>query len=54
LYRQAETKLVNDAAAVFLWDLTDVHILSSNISGFQYNPGYTTVVFFYQLHQSSS
>jgi peptide/nickel transport system substrate-binding protein len=54
LYKQAETKLVNDAAAIFLWDLTDVHILSSNISGFQYNPGYTTVVFFYQLHQTSS
>jgi peptide/nickel transport system substrate-binding protein len=54
LYWQAENKLVNDAAALYLWDLTDVHILSSNISGFQYNPGYTTVVFFYQLHQTSS
>jgi peptide/nickel transport system substrate-binding protein len=53
LYWQAENKLVNDAAALFLWDLTDVHVLRSNISGFQYNPGYTTVVFFYQLHQTS-
>lgn len=53
LYWQAENKLVTDAAALYLWDLTDVHILRSNISGFQYNPGYTTVVFFYQLHQTS-
>ena len=53
LYWQAENKLVNDAAALYLWDLTDVHVLRSNVSGFQYNPGYTTVVFFYQLHQTS-
>jgi peptide/nickel transport system substrate-binding protein len=53
MYRQAELQLINDAAAVYLWDLTDVHILRSNITGFQYNPGYTTVVFFYQLHQTS-
>jgi peptide/nickel transport system substrate-binding protein len=50
LYWQAEKKLVDDAAALYLWDLTDVHIVRSNISGFQYNPAYTTVVFFYQLH----
>ncbi len=53
IYWQAENKLVNDAAALYLWDLTDIHLLRSNISGFQYNPGYTTVVFFYQLHQTS-
>ena len=53
LYWQAENKLVNDAAALYLWDLTDIHILRSDISGFQYNPGYTTVVFFYQLHETS-
>jgi peptide/nickel transport system substrate-binding protein len=52
-YREAESKLISDAAALYLWDLTDVHILRSNITGFQYDPGYTTVVFFYQLHQTS-
>jgi peptide/nickel transport system substrate-binding protein len=53
LYYQAENKLVNDAGALFLWDLTDVHVLRSNISGFQYDPLYTTAVLFYQLHQTS-
>jgi peptide/nickel transport system substrate-binding protein len=49
-YWLAEKTLIDDAAALFLWDLADVHVLSSNISGFKYNPAYTTVVFFYQLH----
>jgi len=50
LYWKAEKMVVDDAASLFLWDLTDIHIVRSNISGFKYNPAYTTTVFFYQLH----
>jgi peptide/nickel transport system substrate-binding protein len=52
-YKLAEKSLVDDAAALFLWDLTDVHVVNSKVSGFQYNPAYTTVVFFYLLHQTA-
>jgi len=52
MYRQAEQMLIDDAASLFLWDLQDIHIVRSNISGFTYNPAYTTVVFFYLLHVS--
>ena len=50
LYWQAEDTLVKQAAALFLWDLEDVHYVRSDISGFQYNPAYSTVLFFYPLH----
>jgi len=50
MYWKAEKMLIDDAASLFLWDLVDIHIVSSNISGFRYNPAYTTTVFFYQLH----
>jgi peptide/nickel transport system substrate-binding protein len=50
IYWQAEKMLIDDAAALFLWDLQDIHIVRGNISGFRYNPAYTTTVFFYQLH----
>jgi peptide/nickel transport system substrate-binding protein len=50
MYWKAEKMLVDDAASLFLWDLTDIHIVRSNISGFRYNPAYTTTVFFYNLH----
>jgi peptide/nickel transport system substrate-binding protein len=50
LYWKAEKMVIDDAATLFLWDLTDIHIVRSNISGFKYNPAYTTTVFFYLLH----
>ena len=50
MYHQAEKMVIDDAANIFFWDLQDIHIVRSNISGFSYNPAYTTVVFFYSLH----
>jgi peptide/nickel transport system substrate-binding protein len=50
MYHQAEKMVIDDAANIFFWDLQDIHIVRSNISGFRYNPAYTTVVFFYSLH----
>jgi peptide/nickel transport system substrate-binding protein len=52
MYHQAQKMLIDDAASLFLWDLQDIHIVRSNISGFIYDPAYTTVVFFYFLHSS--
>jgi peptide/nickel transport system substrate-binding protein len=50
LYRQAETMLYNDAPALYLYDLEDVHVVHSNISGYRNNPAYPIVIFFYDLH----
>jgi peptide/nickel transport system substrate-binding protein len=50
LYRQAEKLIIDNAAALYLWDLGAVTVYRSNISGFKYNPAWGTVVFFYQLH----
>jgi hypothetical protein len=44
--------VIDDAAVLYLWDLQDIHIVRSSISGFKYNPAYTTVVFFYLLHST--
>jgi peptide/nickel transport system substrate-binding protein len=52
LYKQAQKMVIDDAAVLFLWDLQDIHIVRSTISGFRYNPAYTTVVFFYLLHST--
>ena len=52
LYKQAQKMVIDDAAVLYLWDLQDIHIVRSSISGFKYNPAYTTVVFFYLLHST--
>ena len=53
LYKQAEQIVMDDAAAIFLYTPDDVYVMSKTITGFQDNPGYPQVVFFYELRQTS-
>ena len=50
IYWQAETMLYDDAPAVYLYDLQDIHVVRSNISGYRNNPAYPILIFFYNLH----
>jgi peptide/nickel transport system substrate-binding protein len=50
MYYQAQVMLYHDAPSAYLYDLQDVHVVRSNISGYRNNPAYPIVVFFYQLH----
>ncbi len=51
LYRKAEQILIADAPAIFLYDPDAVYVYNKSIKGFEYNPGYPQVVFFYELHK---
>jgi len=49
LFIQAQETLVDDAAAIFFYDIANTHLARSNIKGFVDNPAYPHVVFAYQL-----
>ncbi|MCJ7622543.1 MAG: ABC transporter substrate-binding protein, partial [Anaerolineaceae bacterium] len=49
MFIDAQEMLVDDAAAIFMVDLPDVHTIRSDISGYVNNPGYPHVVFWYDL-----
>ncbi|AGK61240.1 ABC-type dipeptide transport system, periplasmic component [Archaeoglobus sulfaticallidus PM70-1] len=49
LYRKAEEILMEDAPAIFLYSPDDVYVIHKSVKGFEANPGYPQVVFFYDL-----
>jgi peptide/nickel transport system substrate-binding protein len=49
LFIEAQKTLVDDAAAVFFYDVANTHVLRADIKGYVDNPAYPHVVFFYQL-----
>ncbi|KAA3658838.1 MAG: hypothetical protein DWQ04_23965 [Chloroflexi bacterium] len=49
LFGQAQEILVDDAAAMFFYDLANTHLARSDIKGFVDNPAYPHVVFVYDL-----
>jgi peptide/nickel transport system substrate-binding protein len=49
LYVQAQEMLVEDAPAIFFYDLANVHLIRSDIRGYVDNPAYPHVVYIYQL-----
>ncbi|MEE9294263.1 MAG: ABC transporter substrate-binding protein, partial [Phycisphaerae bacterium] len=49
MFIEAQEMLVEDAAAVFILDLPDVHVIRSDIQGYVNNPAYPHVVFWYDL-----
>jgi peptide/nickel transport system substrate-binding protein len=49
MFIQAQEILVEDAAAVFFYDVSNTHLTRSNIKGFVDNPAYPHVVFVYDL-----
>jgi peptide/nickel transport system substrate-binding protein len=51
LFVEAQEMLVEDAAAIFIIDLPDVHVIRSDITGYVDNPAYPHVVFWYNLRR---
>ena len=49
MFIDAQKMLIDDAAAVFLYDVANVHVARSDIKGFADNPAYPHVVFVYKL-----
>lgn len=49
MFIDAQKILVEDAAALFFYDVANTHVLRSDIEGYVDNPAYPHVVFFYQL-----
>ncbi|HVO42442.1 MAG TPA: ABC transporter substrate-binding protein [Aggregatilineales bacterium] len=49
LFGKAQQMLADDAAAIFIVDLPNVHVIRDNISGFVDNPAYSHIVFWYDL-----
>jgi len=49
LFIEAQKMLIDNATAVFFYDVANTHVLRSDIKGYVDNPAYPHVVFFYQL-----
>jgi peptide/nickel transport system substrate-binding protein len=51
MFAQAQTMLIDDAASIFFYDLSNIHLARANVKGYADNPAYPHVVFVYQLSQ---
>lgn len=51
LFIQAQEMLIEDAAALFFYDVANIHLARNDIEGYVDNPAYPHVVFVYQLRQ---
>jgi peptide/nickel transport system substrate-binding protein len=48
-YRMVETLLREDMPAIPLYQIDEVYVLHKSVKGFESNPAYPNVVFFYNL-----
>ncbi len=51
MFQDAQRILDDDAAALFMVEVPDVHVIRSDIRGYVNNPAYPHVVFWYALHR---
>jgi peptide/nickel transport system substrate-binding protein len=51
MFAQAQTMLIDGAASIFFYDLSNIHLARANVKGYADNPAYPHVVFVYQLSQ---
>ncbi len=49
MFIAAQQMLLDDAAAIFVVDLPDIHVIRADVSGYVNNPAYPHVVFFHDL-----
>ncbi len=49
MFIQAQQLLLDDAAAIFVVDLPDIHVVRADVNGYVNNPAYPHVVFFHDL-----
>lgn len=53
MFKQAQRMLIADAAAVFMLDVPDIHVLRADVKGYVDNPAYGHVVFVNQLSRQA-
>ncbi len=51
MFIEAQEMLVEDAAAIFILDLPDIHAIRDDITGYVNNPGYPHVIYWYDLRR---
>jgi peptide/nickel transport system substrate-binding protein len=51
MFAEAQQMLIDDAAAIFIVDLPNIHVIRDNINGYIDNPAYSHVVFWYDLRR---
>ena len=51
LFIEAQEIIIEDCPSLYIYDLTEVYCLSSTFLGFEYNPSYGNVVFFYECYR---
>jgi peptide/nickel transport system substrate-binding protein len=49
MFKDANRMLIDDAAALFFFDQSNIHVIRDDIKGYVDNPAYPHVVFVYQL-----
>ena len=49
MFIQSQQMLVDDAAAIFVVDIPDIHVVRSDVNGYVNNSAYAHIVFFYDL-----
>lgn len=49
MFVDAQAMLLDDAAAIFVVDLPDIHVIRDDVDGYVNNPAYPHVVFFHNL-----
>ncbi len=49
MFKQANSMLIDNAAALFFFDQSNIHVIRDDIKGYVDNPAYPHVVFVYQL-----
>ena len=49
MFIQAQEMLLEDAAAIFVVDLPDIHVIRDDVSGYVNNPAYPHVIFIHDL-----
>ena len=51
MFIEAQEMLVEDAAAIFILDLPDIHVIRDDITGYVNNPAYPHIIFWYDLRR---
>jgi peptide/nickel transport system substrate-binding protein len=51
MFIEAQEMLVEDAAAIFILDIPDIHVIRDDITGYVNNPAYPHIIFWYDLRR---
>jgi len=51
IFGWAQEIIIDESPSIFIYDQRDVFVLSDTFKGFNYNPSYTNVVYFYECYR---